>query len=43
MKPTRRHVNFIVMRTDDQGYHDMGCYGAQGFETPVRRAAQNDR
>jgi len=27
-------VNFVVIYTDDQGYADLGCYGAQGFETP---------
>lgn len=26
--------NFIIIFTDDQGYQDVGCYGAQGFETP---------
>ena len=26
--------NFIVIFTDDQGYGDIGCYGAQGFKTP---------
>ncbi len=26
--------NFIVILTDDQGYGDLGCYGAKGFETP---------
>ena len=26
--------NFIVIFTDDQGYADVGCFGAQGFETP---------
>lgn len=33
------------MLTDDQGYHDMGCYGAQGFATPNfdRMAAEGIR
>jgi len=30
----KRLPNFVVIFTDDQGYADVGCYGAQGFETP---------
>jgi arylsulfatase len=26
--------NVIVIFTDDQGYGDVGCFGAKGFETP---------
>ena len=26
--------NVIIIFTDDQGYGDLGCYGAEGFETP---------
>jgi len=26
--------NFVMIFTDDQGYADVGCYGARGFETP---------
>jgi len=26
--------NVVVVFTDDQGYSDVGCYGAEGFETP---------
>lgn len=26
--------NVVLMFTDDQGYGDVGCYGAQGFVTP---------
>ena len=26
--------NIIIIFTDDQGYSDLGCYGAEGFATP---------
>ncbi|MEC9094387.1 MAG: sulfatase [Planctomycetota bacterium] len=26
--------NFVIIFTDDQGYGDVGCFGAQGFKTP---------
>jgi len=29
-----RLPNFVVIFTDDQGYADVGCFGAKGFETP---------
>jgi len=29
-----RKPNFIIIFTDDQGYSDVGCFGAEGFETP---------
>jgi len=32
--PARRKPNFVIIFTDDQGYADIGCYGAKGFETP---------
>jgi arylsulfatase A-like enzyme len=34
MRASARHVNFVLIYTDDQGYADVGCFGAQGFETP---------
>lgn len=30
----RRRPNIVLMFTDDQGYQDVGVYGAQDFETP---------
>ena len=33
-KPTTRKPNFVIIFTDDQGYADVGCFGAEGFETP---------
>jgi arylsulfatase A-like enzyme len=29
-----RGPSVVVIFTDDQGYGDVGCYGAKGFETP---------
>ena len=26
--------NFVIIFTDDQGYGDVGCFGAEGYETP---------
>jgi len=26
--------NFVIIFTDDQGYNDLGCYGAKGYVTP---------
>ena len=32
--PTERPPNVVIIFTDDQGYADLGVYGADGFETP---------
>ena len=34
--------NIIIIFTDDQGYGDLGCYGAEGFETPNIDAMAED-
>ena len=40
-----RLPNIVIIFTDDQGYSDLGCYGAQGFSTPNidRMAAEGMR
>lgn len=30
----KRPPNVIIVFTDDQGYRDVGCFGAEGYETP---------
>ncbi|MCE5276408.1 MAG: sulfatase [Planctomycetaceae bacterium] len=32
--PADRPPNVIVIFTDDQGYHDLGCFGAKNIKTP---------
>lgn len=40
-----RPPNFVIIFVDDMGYGDLGCYGAQGYETPHldRMASQGVR
>jgi len=40
-----RLPNFVIILIDDQGYADVGCFGAEGFETPNldRMAAEGVR
>ena len=36
--------NIVLILTDDQGYRDVGCFGAQGFQTPhLDRLAREGR
>lgn len=34
--------NVVIVFTDDQGYGDVGCYGATGFQTPNLDKMAND-
>ena len=31
---TRRQPNVVLLFADDQGYGDVGCFGAKAFKTP---------
>jgi arylsulfatase len=33
--PPERPPNVVLVYMDDMGYADLGCYGAQGYETPA--------
>src|SRR5438445_373796 len=36
--------NIVIILTDDQGYADLGCFGAKGFTTPnIDRLAREGR
>jgi arylsulfatase len=30
-----RKPNFVIILADDMGYADVGCFGAEGFQTPA--------
>src|SRR4051794_11240722 len=39
---TTKAPNVVLIFTDDEGYGDVGCYGAKGFTTPnLDRMAKN--
>lgn len=44
-RPPRLSPNVVLIVTDDQGWADVGCFGAQGFSTPNldRLASQGAR
>jgi arylsulfatase A len=44
-RPSRGKPNFVIVLCDDAGYADVGCFGAEGYETPNidRMAAEGVR
>ena len=44
LRAADRPPNIVIIFTDDQGYGDVGCFGAQGFKTPnLDRLAREGR
>jgi len=44
LRAADRPPNIVIIITDDQGYGDVGCFGARGFETPnLDRLAREGR
>ncbi|MBD3414945.1 MAG: sulfatase-like hydrolase/transferase [Candidatus Aminicenantes bacterium] len=42
LKTSQNRPNIVLIFTDDQGYSDVGCFGAQGFDTPnLDKMAEN--
>jgi arylsulfatase A len=41
-EPKTEKPNIVIFFTDDQGYADVGCYNAKGFETPNMDKLAND-
>lgn len=41
-EPVSEKPNIVIFFTDDQGYADVGCFGAKGFETPNFDNLAND-
>ena len=44
LQAAERLPNIVIIFNDDQGYADLGCYGAKGFKTPnIDRLAREGR